>query len=260
MKIFDCFTFFNELELLEIRLNELKDVVDYHVIVESPFTHSGKRKTQYYKFNKERFADFAHKIFHVSVDDMPNTKNPWDNEKHQRQCIWRGLQLVGPGDIVMVSDADEIPSAKAIREKLEVGFDDYNIFEQKISRMYVNAVEGVWNGTKSFRFDGDKSLNLTDDIRYRKIAHPEDVTIKDAGWHFTYLGGAEKIGRKIEAFAHQELNNKKVLNRARIEKCLKDAIDPVHARQMAVEPLNNSYPAYLLEHSETKFKHLIREA
>ena len=72
MKIFDCFRFFNELELLEIRLNLLNEVVDYFVLTESPYTISGNEKPLYYLENKERFEKFNHKIIHSITETIPN--------------------------------------------------------------------------------------------------------------------------------------------------------------------------------------------
>jgi len=92
MKIIDCFTFYNELKMLEFRLAELNDDVDYFVLVESTFTHTGNKKDLFFEKNKNLYSKYLHKIIHIIVDDMPNTENAWDNEKYQRKCINRGIQ------------------------------------------------------------------------------------------------------------------------------------------------------------------------
>lgn len=74
--IYDCFTFFNELELLELRLHELADVVDKFVLVEATKTHSNKSKPLYYWENRSRFGEFHDKIIHIIVDDLPDAKDP----------------------------------------------------------------------------------------------------------------------------------------------------------------------------------------
>ena len=71
MKIYDCFTFYNELDLLEMRLEILSDSVDFFVLVEANKTHSGREKELFFQDNKERFAKFSEKIIHVVVEDMP---------------------------------------------------------------------------------------------------------------------------------------------------------------------------------------------
>jgi beta-1,4-mannosyl-glycoprotein beta-1,4-N-acetylglucosaminyltransferase len=73
--IFDCFIFFNEFELLEIRLNELNDVVDKFVLVEATKTHQGKDKPLYFEENKKRFSDFSNKMIHIAVSDYPKRAN-----------------------------------------------------------------------------------------------------------------------------------------------------------------------------------------
>ena len=91
--IYDCFTFFNELELLELRLNELAGVVDKFVLVEATQTHTNKPKPLHYHENRARFSAFHDKIIHVIVDDMPQSSDPWIPENFQRKCIARGLTI-----------------------------------------------------------------------------------------------------------------------------------------------------------------------
>jgi beta-1,4-mannosyl-glycoprotein beta-1,4-N-acetylglucosaminyltransferase len=116
MKIYDCFTFFNELDVLEMRLNILDKDVDYFVLVESNKTHSGKDKELIFQKNKTRFADFSDKIIHIIVDDMPqsNNGNRWKLENFQREAIMRGLSKCTDEDIILISDLDEIPDPKAL--------------------------------------------------------------------------------------------------------------------------------------------------
>src|SRR5205823_1107096 len=107
--IYDCFLFFNEVELLEIRLHDLSAVVDRFVLVESPVTFSNKPKPLYYADNRDRFKAFEDRIIHVVVDDNPPADSPFDRENHQRNCIARGLAACHPDDVVLISDLDEIP-------------------------------------------------------------------------------------------------------------------------------------------------------
>jgi len=114
--VFDCFTFFNELDLLEIRLNELAGIVDRIVIVESTRTFSGQSKRLYYAENRDRYKRFADRIIHVVVDDMPPVENGnrWELERHQRRKIIDGLHGCSDLDIIIVSDVDEVPSAEIL--------------------------------------------------------------------------------------------------------------------------------------------------
>jgi len=90
-RIFDCFTFLNEFDLLEIRLHELAQVVDRFVIAESPVTFTGRPKPLHFLDNRARFAAFADKIIHIVVDDQPVTDSAWEREWHQRNALERGI-------------------------------------------------------------------------------------------------------------------------------------------------------------------------
>src|SRR5215831_14334612 len=108
MARYDCFPFFNELDILEIRLHELYRDVDTFVLVEAPWTHQGDPKPLFFEENKRRFKRFLPQIRHVVVPDQPKTDDPWVRERYQRECIRLGLADVRSGDLVIVSDADEI--------------------------------------------------------------------------------------------------------------------------------------------------------
>ena len=118
-RVFDCFTFFNELDLLEVRLNELAPVVDVFVIAEATRTFTGKEKPLYFKENSARFAPFLDRMVHVVVDDFPDTSSSWTREIHQRDCVRRGLASAGPEDILLLSDVDEIPRAGSVAQMLD---------------------------------------------------------------------------------------------------------------------------------------------
>lgn len=98
--IYDCFPFFNELDILEIRLNTLYDTVDYFVITEANKTHTGKEKEYIFEKNRERFAKFLDKVIYIKVEDFPDLEsskkssdgNKWLYENYQRDAIMRGLK------------------------------------------------------------------------------------------------------------------------------------------------------------------------
>jgi beta-1,4-mannosyl-glycoprotein beta-1,4-N-acetylglucosaminyltransferase len=117
MKVYDCFTFFNEFKQLEIRLNELDGIVDYFVLVEATKTFSGQKKPLYFFENCENVAPFLKKIIHVVVDDMPDpvNGNRWPLEEYQRNCIQKGLSNCSPNDIIIISDVDEIPNYNTLK-------------------------------------------------------------------------------------------------------------------------------------------------
>ena len=108
-RIWDAFQLFNELDMLEVRLNELNATVHKFVLVEASRTHSNKPKPLHFGENKQRFAAFLHKIVHVVVDDLPNNTDAWVLENFQRNAILRGLAGAKPSELVVIADVDEIP-------------------------------------------------------------------------------------------------------------------------------------------------------
>ena len=114
MKIYDCFTFYNELDLLDLHLEELYDHVDYFVIVESTKTFQNNDKSLFLKLNWNRYIKYHDKIIHVVVDDSPGSANAWDNETFQRNAIMRGLTNAADEDIIIIGDVDEIIRAEVV--------------------------------------------------------------------------------------------------------------------------------------------------
>jgi len=123
MKIVDCFTFYNEFDLLTYRLNILNPIVDYFILVEARQTHVGKDKELFFEKNKERYAEFKDKIIHIVVDlpikfsDIDMAKNEqWINEKFQRNCIKNGLDTLKleKDDLILICDLDEIPDPETL--------------------------------------------------------------------------------------------------------------------------------------------------
>ena len=111
-KIFDCFSYWDENLLLDLRFHLLNDVVDYFVIVES--TKTWQNNSKELKFDISKFQKFKNKILYIPVTDMPEGPNPWEREHFQRNCIVRGLKDSKDDDLVIISDADEIPNPKKI--------------------------------------------------------------------------------------------------------------------------------------------------
>lgn len=273
--IYDCFTFFNELEMLEIRLNVLDDVVDRFVLVEMTKTHSGDDKKLYFKENKERFAKFKDKIIHIIVDDCPDTDDPWVRETYQRNCIARGLVQCCDEDIIIISDLDEIPKPEVI-SRLDCSKDIYQL-EQKMYYYFINYLDvgnPLWLlGTKVLSYKN--FLNGLDmiDVPYctylpECINHGTTASkirvwrgaarVAEAGWHFSYAGDVDFIINKIKSFSHQEFNDDKYLNkRGLIEKIAKgaDLFDRKGHAYMAI-PLDKSFPRYILN-NRNKYSHLI---
>jgi beta-1,4-mannosyl-glycoprotein beta-1,4-N-acetylglucosaminyltransferase len=212
-KIADCFIFYNELELLEYRLNLLNNIVDYFILVESTKTFSGKDKKLYYQDNKERFNKFQDKIVHIIVDDMPYSENnikndeQWLNEHFQRNSISKGINILNlkVHDLIIISDVDEIPDPNTLSELKKTNYE----FTMRVLDMdfyYYNLnckLKQEWLVAKILSYKTYKYLNLScNDIRCIS-SFPK---ISNGGWHLSYFGNNEFIQRKLDAFSHQDLN------------------------------------------------------
>ncbi|WP_052699322.1 hypothetical protein [Hyphomicrobium sp. 99] len=238
--LFDCFSFFNELDLLEVRLHELDALVDHFVLVEAHQTFQGHPKPLYYAENADRFSRFAGKIIHVVVDFPPtiagyalDTKPldaNWAREHYQRNQIGKGLVTARKTDLIIVSDVDEIISASALKRGLaERRPGELTIFEMPIYRGCANRRVRSLSWDKGPRlieygqFPGAQRLRLTKISASRSlqgtllgrlharawnwmntgITGPVRV-IPEAGWHITSLGDWETWRRKVSAYSHTE--------------------------------------------------------
>ena len=209
MKVYDCFTFYNELDLLEIRLEELGDAVDTFVIVEATVTFQGKDKPLYFEDNRHRFAKFAHKIRHVVVDHLAEIGDPWQREWAQRNAIKRGLTDAAASDAVIVSDVDEIVRASTIQNAAVLG--DFCFLEMQLYAYFLNWKALPW--IKPYMapwsvIDAMPDLNAP---RHEELAYLDHTgrprsthVIADAGWHFSWMGGVANMVGKIGAFSHTE--------------------------------------------------------
>ena len=281
--IYDCFIIFNELDLLEIRLNVLKDVVDKFVVVEGTKTHTGKPKPLYFAENRERFAAFADRIIHVVVDDFPEPPTgyterdaSWMREDWQRNAMIRWLKGAAPDDVVIISDVDEIPRPEVVARMgkscpagvtalgIEVfcyylNFKNYTHYEITAPRMLTVA---TLNDPKTYigmrpLVNHDKFVNKGPTTTNVRCMTPERV-VKQAGWHFSYLGGAEAIIRKIGSIAIEYANEKNT-NAAWLAEVIEkgEDITGCGGRYFAV-PLDGRFPEYI-RNNRGKYASLIYE-
>lgn len=268
--VYDCFQFFNELDILKIRLNVLSPVVDKFVISEATETFSGLKKPLYYEENKEMFAEFADKIIHVVVEDTPEGDTHY-RDTFQKNAVTRGLAGCKDDDIIIFSDLDEIPNPDKIKEILE-NFQPDKIyhFAQRLFYCYLNMeeisgsllsyageFEGVerkkWIGTKmcSYKLLREKNLKLGE------LRFPErkeiGIRVENGGWHFGYMGGhgekdiRKRVQEKVVSAAHQEYNSKHVLSN--VTDRIKDGKDIFGRNAQFVRcEIDESFPKYIREH------------
>lgn len=255
--VIDGFTFFNELDVLEIRLNELSPYVDCFVLVEATKTHSNQPKPLYFDENKERFAQFLPKIKHIIVDDLPDDPDPWVRESFQRKMIIdRGF--VGFPDLAigMISDADEIPSGELVsniqRSLVEAG--QAITVMQLFCYFYANTLlvgdgqAAHWAGTRIAQIHSWKGLTGREGCGAYLYG----------GWHMSYLGGPKAVEYKLQSYAHHQDEDHKtftpeyIVDRMSVGRTLRE-----HAEQLATVKLGPlGWPKYLRD-NQVKFAHLI---
>jgi len=222
MKIFDCFKFFNETELLDLRLMTLNDFVDFFVVVEANKTHTGKKKEFIFEQEKDQFSDYMNKIIYVKVYDLPdyNRSNIWEPENFQRNCITKGLEKAQIGDKIIISDIDEIPNPDALIANINTQHPVTMI--QKLFYYHVNCMQNQpWCGT-IIATQGDYESPQ----QLRNLARSEPKAIqKNGGWHYSFMGGAQKVKTKVENIAESHLIANKVGSVADIERKIKIQAD-----------------------------------
>lgn len=272
--IYDTFPFFNELDLLEIRLNILAPVVDKFVLVEATRTFTGKPKPLYYQENKRRFEAFADKIVHVIVDDYPPFESPWTNENYQRNCLLRGLTEAKPEDRILLNDLDEIPRPELVhRYAAESGRYQFDLAYFSYFLNCRNVSDPHWKAAKLLSYWD--LLHCLDDIKpnYSDMLLPavnqgttptmirmcsgfRAKTIPNGGWHFSSLGGGRAVIEKMTAFAHSEFDKPEKHDARTIEQEIRAGKSPLYAIHSFAVPLDDSFPSYIVENKE-RFGHLL---
>jgi beta-1,4-mannosyl-glycoprotein beta-1,4-N-acetylglucosaminyltransferase len=230
MKIIDAFTFYNELDLLLYRLSALDHVVDYFIIVEATKSHAGKDKELFFENNKHLYEKFLPKIIHIIDEDLIvpeiSAGQQWYNEIHQRDEIYRGLEildpLLHPGDYLCITDLDEIPDPKILLDlKNEKINHDFAALEMDFYYYNLNCkIMEQWYHGKVIKYGFFKR---TPNITCNKLRMGRPISmIHKAGWHLSYFGDGEFIKNKLENFAHQEFNKEQYTNVDTINKCIEN--------------------------------------
>lgn len=276
--VYDCIPFFNELDILKLRLNILNPIVDKFIIEEATVTFSGEKKELCFEKNKELFAEFLPKIEYIVVDNSPVNTTTHLRDKFQKNALVKGLENAADEDIIILSDVDEIPNPEVLKQII-AEFDSDKIYHlaQRMFYCYLNMEEvsgkllsitgefpGVkrklWLGTKVFskkKIPEDGIIQL----REASTVAPDAVRVENGGWHFGYMGSkgekdvAKRIGTKVVAAAHQEYNDDVLLAEAADRLLLGQDMFGRDASFRRVE-IDNSYPEYLLKHRE-EYEYLI---
>ena len=258
--IIDAFIFFNEEELVKLRLSYLNQVIDKFVIIEADHTHQGKKKEwNFEKLLKNELKEFSDKInYHkleIDVDKISkkegwifeNVKGgkTWKIENYQRNYIREACKNFSGDDVVLISDLDEIPSVNKINlikmsdqnKILPAGFEQF-LFHLNCN--YLNLEK--WIGTIATT----KKVIDKYEPQYLRNSRYKISTIAQAGWSFSSFGSTEKIHEKFDAFAHDEYNNKKFKSAEHIKNCKEKGADLFHRNIKKKKISKDFFPKDLL--------------
>jgi|TARA_B100000902_G_scaffold186036_1_gene178412 beta-1,4-mannosyl-glycoprotein beta-1,4-N-acetylglucosaminyltransferase len=266
MKIFDCFSYWDEDFLLDLRLNIMNDYVDFFIIVEGNKTWQNNSKEL--KFDISKFSKFKDKIIYIQVTDLPDGDDPYLRENHQRNCILRGLKKAEDKDLILISDLDEIPNPKKIED-----FDTkkkFAVFKQKHFYYKLNLQSNsnpYWHGSRICVKKFLKSPQWLRELKFKKRPFWRidkinlNNIIENGGWHFCNLKSPEQLLYKYQnlcetndPYHFNEKIDEKYLNISEIKKRILKGEDII-GREDKFDKIqvDSSYPSYILNNL-TKFK------
>ena len=261
MAIYDCFQYFNEDHILDLRFNILNEKVDYFIISESTKTHQGNDKKL--NFNVNNFKKFKHKIKYIVADYEENPD--FDNhtggesviEQHQRNSLSRGLVDANDNDLIILSDSDEIPDLNKLNQvKKSSKFTAFSqmMFMYKLNLQNLN--ESNWIGSKMLLKKNFLIPQKLRDLKFKNYPFWRfdkiNQQIIEGGWHFSFLQKPSDIAKKIKSFSHGEFHQNQFIDEKKIEEKISNNED-VFGRGFDLKKINidESYPSFIRENKSS---------
>lgn len=263
-KVYDLFMINTEVDWLEIRLWELAEEVDYFVILESPVDFKDRSKPLYLRDNWSRYTNFHHKMIHHVLNVTGHSfKDAWERERFSRDAMMDQVfptltedQKVNLGDVILVSDIDEIPRANTIKalrncqfpHRLTLRTDYYRYSFQWLLR------EDQWIHPQATFYEGAETIK-PESLRMGK----PDGELFNAGWHCSScLASLQDMVNKITSFSHSEFNTPDFTDRSQILQRVRQGRDPYNRTAKIYDRIdkNPDIPQYLLGHQD-RFAYLV---
>ena len=259
--IIDAFIFFNEKELVELRVKYLNSIVDYFVIVEADITHQGKKKNwNFPKILAENLKEFSNKIqYHQLNIDLDKIKNEeswiiddikgddaWRIENFQRNYIKMATKKFLNEDILIISDVDEIPS----KQRLEfIKTCDFKKIAPVALEQHLFHIDCNFLSLESWRGSILTTIEICNAYSPHRLRRSRNRIshFNDSGWSFSSFGGPNKVKEKLESIAHKEFNNDKFKNIDHIMNCQKTGSDLFHRKVQKKRIEKTFFPKDLLE-------------
>ena len=292
MKIYDCFMYFDEDVILDLRLNILNPFIDYFVIVESTFNHKGEKRKL--KFDINKYKKFENKIIYLIFDEEPSgiekvfdtdnegevsrklILNAASRENGQRNFISKGLERANEKDLILISDVDEIPNLEKINWntlKNQILLFKQDMFYYKLN---LRLPDLIWSGSKACRKKYLKSPQWLRNVKDKKysffrldtlFSEKKYINIKfinNGGWHFSNIKTAAEIEYKLKSYLHHREFDLNPISESEIEDIIKNKqaiydlrvdkkINKIGSGNKLVEHPLNKLPSYILENID-KYK------
>ena len=292
MKIYDCFMYFDEDVILDLRLNILNPFIDYFVIVESTFNHKGEKRKL--KFDINKYKKFENKIIYLIFDKEPSgiekvfdtdnegevsrklILNAASRENGQRNFISKGLERANEKDLILISDVDEIPNLEKIN--WNTFKDQIVLFKQDMFyyKLNLRLPDLIWSGSKACRKKYLKSPQWLRNVKDKKysffrldtlFSEKKYINIKfinNGGWHFSNIKTAAEIEYKLKSYLHHREFDLNPISESEIEDIIKNKqaiydlkvdkkINKIGSGNKLVEHPLNKLPSYILENID-KYK------
>lgn len=273
-KVYDLFMLNDELDWLEIRLNTMAAHVDYFVIVESNLTFTARPKPLALRNNWARFEKFHDKIIYHQVEEVPmDATRTWDLEDHQRNSMYtqviprlEGAKMARLGDVLIVSDVDEIPRPSTLILLRNCDFPKRLTLR---SKFYYYGFQWLhrgeeWTHPQATSYNGPGRTILPADLRNgeggnRIVAWWNKADLWNAGWHCsTCFQNISDVLTKMASFSHTSLNQKEFRDPARIVDRVRKGIDLWDREGQEYDRIdgNDDIPQFLQRNGES-FSYLL---
>tara|TARA_A100001234_G_scaffold220545_1_gene233776 strand:+ start:35 stop:850 length:816 start_codon:yes stop_codon:yes gene_type:complete len=266
-KILDCITFFDNNFMFELRYNILSNFVDYFVICESKFDHSGKEKKKNFIW-KSNYDAKKIKYFFLEKPFPINT-NRWENQAIQREFLLSKIDFAHPDDYIFFSDPDEIIKPELLKKFIlnkKYGIFLHKCFNYKFNLF--NPHESPWEGTRVCKKKNLKSIDFMrqkikmKNLKYNFFRFDKEKNIEifsDAGWHFNNVMSSAKISLKLKTFAHSEFASEEYSSVEIIRKKIANKEDLFgRGHKYDVVELNEDFPDYILKNIEKYHDYIIK--
>jgi len=257
MRIFDTFMFWNEFDLLELRLSEHYDQVDRFDIIECDRTYSGLYKGFNLENQLGRYSKWMDKINYIKVSDSPTHTNPWDNETWQRNQMVRAWADIEKDDVILMSDLDEIIRPETLKYIRETDYDFYGLampmFYFRFN--YMDITDNYpWRGVAYRGYKG-----IPNDMRFNesKVTKGRSIELHHAGWHFSWLGNDEFVKNKLKSFSHSELNIPSIIDNIDVEKSIARGRDHFRPNEIWGPVILDEYFPKTILNNQDKYKDYI---